>query len=173
MITIEVCWIEDIDDQNLNIAKCILKLRQAEAFHDSDTWIRVNPNYVKVLEQAGLIKKNEEHKSFVQLTKLGQKIQIFSDVINLSLEEYFAHESDIDAMIETCMMISITKSSYKIMHNICHSCNKTKSHLNHFVDKKNNDGMYCNQCLNTLGYDKSMKAANKRRMEARNAFSIR
>lgn len=173
MIIIEVCWIEDINDQNLNIAKCILKLRQAEATYNSDVWIRINPNYVKVLEQADLIQKNEENKSFVQLTKKGSKIRIFNDTINLSLEEYFAHEKDIDSLIETCLMISITKSSYKIMHNICHSCAKTKSHLNHFVDKNENDGMYCNQCLNTLGYKNSMKAANKRRTEARNAFSIR
>jgi predicted transcriptional regulator len=173
MITIDVCWIEDIDDQNLNIAKSILKLKQAEAFPGSNTWIRINPSYAKSLEQANLIQKNEENKNFVQLTQKGKKIKVFNDTIEMSLEEYFIHEQDIDALIETSLLISITKSSYKIMHNTCHSCNKDKTHLVHYIDHNKNDGMYCTQCLNKLGYIGSIAAATKRRTEARNAFSIR
>ena len=172
MITVDVCWIEDIDDQNINVAKCILKLKQAKALNGSDTWIRANPNYVKSLEKAGLIQKNVENKNFVQLTKKGEKITIFQETINMTLDEYFRAEKDIESVIETCMMISVTSSSYKINHSTCHCCNKTKSNLNHYVDHDGNDGMYCSSCLHRFGYMGSVQAANKRRMEARNALCI-
>jgi predicted transcriptional regulator len=173
MITVDVCWIEDIDDQNINVAKCILKLKQAKAFSGSDTWIRTNPNYVKSLEKVSLIQKNENNKNFVQLTKKGEKIKIFQETINMTLEEYFRAEKDIEGVIETCMMISVTSSSYKINHTTCHSCNKTKTNLSHYVDHDGNDGMYCGSCLHRFGYMGSVYAANKRRTEARNAFSLR
>ena len=173
MITIDVCWINGLDEQNLNVAKCILKLKQVRALSGSDVWIRINPNYIRILEQAKLIQKNDENKSFVQLTSKGNKIQIFNDTIQLSLEEFFIHEHEIEKLIETSLNISIPKTSYKIMHDTCHSCSKTKSHLTHIVDKNKNDGMYCSQCLNSLGYVKSHQNANNRRKEARNALSIR
>ena len=173
MITIEVCWIDGLDEQNLNIAKCILKLRQAQAFPGSEVWIRINPNYIRVLEKANLIQKNAENKSFVQLTHTGHTVQIFSDTLNLSLKEYFVHENDIDLLIEDSLKIAVSKTSYKVMHNICHSCGKVKTHLNHIIDTDKNNGMYCNQCLNGIGYSQSLNNANTRRTEARNAFSIR
>jgi hypothetical protein len=173
MIFIEVCHINGLYNQNFNSVKCVLKLRQAKAFPNSDVWIRVNPNYVKELEAAGLIRKSQVNKNFVQLTEQGKDIQIFNDTISMTLNEYFAHESNIDTFIEEALKIAVTATSYKIMHNICHSCNKVKKSLNHIVDEKGNDGMYCNQCLNTIGYTESLLRANFRRKEARYDFSIR
>ena len=173
MITVEVCYVNGLVDQNLNIAKCLLKHRQTGALPGTTTWIRINPNYVRVLEGSGLILKNEENKNFVQLTETGKTIQIYTDTLNLSLEEYFAHEKDIDSLVEDSLSISITNSSYKVMHNICHCCGKVKTRLNHIVDNDNNNGMYCNQCLNGKGYNECQIVANHRRKEAQHAFSIR
>lgn len=173
MISIEVCWIHGLSDQNLNLAKCIRKLIQAEAFFNSANWIRINPNYIRILDSEKLICKNEENKSFVQLTKKGQSLKVFYDKINMSLDEYFAHEDNIELFIQDSLCLNIGKSSYKIMHNICHSCGNVKTHLNHIVDRKLNDGMYCDQCLNQLGYAKSLENATKKRIEAKNAFSVK
>ena len=173
MITIEVCWIDGLDEQNLNIAKCILKLKQVGAFYGTDTWIRINPNYVRILDYAQLIHKSEENKSFVQLTEKGQNIQIFNDHLDLSLKEFFVFEDRIEELIQNSFHISVPKSSYKIMHNNCHCCGLHKVHLNHIVDKDKNDGMYCNQCLNTVGYVESQLIAKSRRWEAKNDFGIR
>ena len=173
MIVLEVCYINGLSDQNINIAKCILKLRQAAALPGSDTWIRINPNYVRTLDSARLIQKSPVNKNFVQLTQLGQNVLLFHEMISMSLEQYFAHEDNIPEFIEDSLMISVTEASYKVMHNICHSCGKVKKTLNHIVDEKNNDGMYCNQCLDTIGYTECWERANSRRNKAQYAFSIR
>ena len=173
MIIIEVCYVEGLSDQNFNMVKAIKKLRRAAALPGTDTWLRINPNYVKSLEAANIITKNPINKNFVQLTWFGVDTLIFDDSICLSLEEYFVHEPDIPGFIEDSLFIAITNASYKIMHNICHSCGIVKRSLNHIVDEKKNDGMYCNQCLNTIGYAKALERANTRRKEAQYAFSIR
>ena len=172
MIFIEVCYINGLDEQNINLTKCILKIRQAKAFVGSTISIRINPSYARTLEQLGLIIKDEENKNYVQLTEKGKNLQIFDDLIELSLEEYFIHENNIEELIEKSMHVAVPKASFKIMHQTCHSCGKSKTRLNHIVDKTT-DGMYCNYCLNTIGFIESQTNANNRRKEAQDAFSIR
>ncbi len=168
MISVEVCYIDGLDEQNFNLAKCILKLKNS---YTGGYWFRVNPNYVKLLDKLELIKKNEYNKSYVRLTPKGEAIKIFFDTLNLSLDEYFVHESDLHGFVEDSLGISVPLGCFKIIHNTCHCCGKTKSQLTHIVDE-HNDGMYCTICLNK-GYVLCLATTNNRRKEAQNAFSIR